>query len=120
MLIRNAREVGDLIADGRRRLRWSQSDLAQRAGVSRQWVSQVENGKTTVGFDLVLAALHALGYAVYAQSKDWMESSQSPRGQSGMLLWSRQEDLSSRTPLTRQSTSLRTQRSKRRDEAGDE
>ena len=105
MLLRSAREVGDLIADGRRRLRWSQSDLAQRAGVSRQWVSQVENGKTTVEFDLVLGALHALGYAVYAQSKDWTESSQ---------------EVSSRTPLTRKGRSLRTQRSKRRDETADE
>ena len=95
MLLRSAREVGDLIADGRRRLRWSQFDLAQRVGVSRQWVSQVENGKTTVEFDLVLSALHALGYAVYAQSKD---SSQ---------------EVSSRTPLTRKGRSLRTQRSKR-------
>lgn len=102
MLLRNAREVGDLIVDGRRRLRWSQLDLAQRAGVSRQWVSQVENGKTTVGFDLVLAALHALGYAVYAQSKDWQESTQ--------------DSASSRTPLTRQGRSLGTQRSRRREE----
>ncbi len=120
MLLRNAREVGDLIADGRRRLRWSQFDLAQRAGVSRQWVSQVENGKTTVEFDLVLGALHALGYAVYAQSKDWIESSQPSSGQNAVLLRTRQADVSSRTPLTRQGTSLRTQRSKRRDEAGDE
>ena len=105
MLLRSAREVGDLIADGRRRLRWSQSDLAQRAGVSRQWVSQVENGKTTVEFDLVLGALHALGYAVYAQSKDGTESSQ---------------DASSRTPLTRKGRSLRTRRSKRRDETAGE
>ncbi len=98
MLLRNAREVGELIADGRRRLRWSQLDLAQRAGVSRQWVSQVENGKTTVEFDLVLGALHALGYAVYAQSKDWTESSQ--------------QEVSPRTPLTRKGGSLRTRRSK--------
>ena len=106
MLLRNAREVGELIADGRRRLRWSQFDLAQRAGVSRQWVSQVENGKTTVEFDLVLGALHALGYALYAQSKDWTESSQ--------------QDVSQRTPLTRKGGSLRTQRSKREDNVADE
>ncbi len=105
MLLRNAREVGDLIADGRRRLRWSQFDLAQRVGVSRQWVSQVENGKTTVEFDLMLGALHALGYAVYAQSKDRTESSQ---------------EGSSRTPLTRKRRSLGTQRSKRRDETAGE
>ena len=61
MLLRSAREVGELIADGRRRLRWSQLDLAQRAGVSRQWVSQVENGKTTVEFDLVLGRASCLG-----------------------------------------------------------
>ena len=106
MLLRSAREVGDLIADGRRRLRWSQFDLAQRAGVSRQWVSQVENGKTTVEFDLVLGALHALGYSVYAQSKDWTESGQ--------------QDASRRTPLTRRGSSLRDQRSKRGDEIADE
>ena len=105
MLLRSAREVGDLIADGRRRLLWSQSELAQRAGVSRQWVSQVENGKTTVEFDLVLGTLHAFGIAVYAQSKDWKESSQ---------------DVFSRTPLTRKGRSLGTERSKRRDETADE
>jgi y4mF family transcriptional regulator len=105
MLLRSAREVGDLIADGRRRLRWSQFDLAQRAGVSRQWVSQVENGKTTVEFDLVLGALHALGYSLYAQSKDWTDSSQ--------------EDVSSRTPLTRKGGSLRNQRSQRGAETAD-
>ena len=120
MLLRNAREVGDLITDGRRRLRWSQFDLAQRAGVSRQWVSQVENGKTTVAFDLVLGVLQALGYAVYAQSKDWTESSQPSGGQNAMLLWTRHGDVSSRTPLTRQGRSLGIQRSKRRDETGDE
>lgn len=106
MLLRNAREVGDLIADGRRHLRWSQADLAQRAGVSRQWVSQVENGKTTAEFDLVLGALHALGYAVYAQSKDWTDS--------------RQQGVSPRTPLTREGSSLRTRRSRRGDVGADE
>ena len=120
MLLRSAREVGDLIADGRRRLRWSQSDLAQRAGVSRQWVSQVENGKATVGFDLVLAALHALGYAVHAQSRDWIESSQPAHRQNAMLLWTRQDDVASRTLLTRQGGSLGTPRSKQREETGDE
>jgi len=117
MLLRSAREVGDLIADGRRRLRWSQSDLAQEAGVSRQWVSQVENGKTTVAFDLVLGVLHALGYAVYAQSKDWIESNRSPGEGAPQSFWTQQQDVSSRTPLTRKGRSLRT---KRRDEATDE
>jgi len=112
MLLRSAREVGDLIADGRRRLRWSQLDLAQRAGVSRQWVSQVENGKTTVEFDLVLGALHALGYAVYAQSQDGSETGESFRAPG--------QDVSSRTPLTRKGSALRTQRSKRRDETANE
>lgn len=101
MLLRTAREVGDLIADGRRRLRLSQSELAQRLGVSRQWLSQVENGKTTVEFDLVLAALHALGYRVYVQTTE--EPSTTPP-----------RDSSSRTPLTRKGKSLGIQRSRRR------
>ena len=64
MLMRSAREIGDLIADGRRRLGWSQGDLAKKIGASRQWISNIERGRTTAEFELVLRALHALEYQV--------------------------------------------------------
>lgn len=114
MLLRTAPEVGDLIADGRRRMRLSQSDLAQRIGVSRQWLSQVENGKTTVEFDLVLGALQALGYAVYVQTTEGAEQSQLPHSQTHDLSGTPAQDTSSRTPLTRKGKSLGIQRSGRR------
>lgn len=68
MLLRTARDIAELIADGRRRLRWSQAELADKIGVSRQWVSYMERGRTTAEFHLVLKALHALGYEVAVHS----------------------------------------------------
>lgn len=116
MLLRTALEVGDLIADGRRRMRLSQSNLAQRLGVSRQWLSQVENGKTTVEFDLVLAALQALGYALYVQSPEGVEQSQLLNLETHNPSSALPHDSSSRTPLTRKGKPLGVQRSKRRSE----
>lgn len=63
MLLRRPHELAGLFRDGRRRAGWSQIELAERIGASRQWVSLVETGKTSVEFDLVLAALQALDYA---------------------------------------------------------
>jgi len=68
MLLRRPHDLGPLLRDGRVRAGWSQTQLAERVGVSRQWISQVETGKTSVEFDLVVAALQALGYQLYAES----------------------------------------------------
>lgn len=70
MLLRRSHDLADLFRDGRARLGWSQSELAARVGVSRQWVSLVENGKTSVEFDLVIGALQALGYRLYVESSE--------------------------------------------------
>lgn len=53
------RVLGLQIAAGRRRLRRSQADLAERAGVSRDTLSRVENGdpKVAIGTFLELAVL---------------------------------------------------------------
>lgn len=67
MLLRRPHELAGLFRDGRTRAGWSQKELAERIGASRQWVSLVETGKTSVEFDLVLASLKALGYAVVVQ-----------------------------------------------------
>ncbi len=70
MLLRRPHELAGLFRDGRNRAGWSQSDLAQQIGVSRQWVSLVETGKTSVEFDLVLASLQALGYGLFVEFPD--------------------------------------------------
>jgi HTH-type transcriptional regulator/antitoxin HipB len=99
MLLRSARDAGELIADARRRLRWSQAELAEKIGVSRQWVSYVERGRTTAEFQLVLQALQALGYDVAVRSKDSLEQRD---GGTAEERWRGQ----TRTPLTSDGRSL--------------
>lgn len=70
MLLRRPHELAGLFRDGRKRAGWSQRDLAHQIGASRQWVSLVETGKTSVEFDLVLASLQALGYGLFVESQD--------------------------------------------------
>jgi putative transcriptional regulator len=60
MRIKTAGTLGELVRNQRRQRGWSQSQLAEKVGVSRLWVSQFENGKETVEFGLVLKALRAL------------------------------------------------------------
>jgi|TARA_B100000965_G_scaffold388602_1_gene393319 HTH-type transcriptional regulator/antitoxin HipB len=61
MLIRTARDLGAVIRDHRRRLGLGQQALADRIGVSRQWVVEVEKGKPRAEVGLILRALDALG-----------------------------------------------------------
>jgi y4mF family transcriptional regulator len=64
MRIKTADTLGILVRDQRKQRGWSQTQLAQEVGVSRLWVSQLENGKETVEFGLVLKTLHALDLAL--------------------------------------------------------
>jgi y4mF family transcriptional regulator len=67
MLLRTASDIGPLLRDARRKRGWTQRELSEAVGVSRAWVSMVENGKTSVEFDLVIGAFHALGYSASVQ-----------------------------------------------------
>lgn len=60
MQIRTARDIGAAIRERRRAGGWDQQTLADRIGVSRLWVSQMENGKPTVQLGLVLRAMAVL------------------------------------------------------------
>src|SRR5258708_5927424 len=59
--LRTPAEIGALIRDQRRRLKLDQADLAQRIGVSRLWINQIERGKPGASLGLVLRALDAVG-----------------------------------------------------------
>jgi HTH-type transcriptional regulator/antitoxin HipB len=61
MLLRTPLDLGSAIRDQRRRMNLDQADLAQRIGVSRKWVIDVEKGKPRAEIGLILRALDALG-----------------------------------------------------------
>ncbi|HSW28802.1 MAG TPA: helix-turn-helix domain-containing protein [Longimicrobiales bacterium] len=115
MLLRRPHDLAALFRDGRTRAGWSQTQLADRMGVSRQWISLVETGKTSVEFDLVFGALQALGYQLYLEP-----SAQSARTAGRAV---EQPELpvhrpSARTPLTRSGEPLGTHRIRRRPREG--
>jgi HTH-type transcriptional regulator/antitoxin HipB len=59
--VRTALELGALIRERRRTLELSQQALAERVGVSRPWVVEMERGKEGAAVGLVLRTLDALG-----------------------------------------------------------
>jgi HTH-type transcriptional regulator/antitoxin HipB len=69
MNLRNAIDVGLVIRERRRALGLDQATLAQRIGVSRQWVVEIERGKPRAEVALVLTALRVLGLAVRAEPR---------------------------------------------------
>jgi len=58
--VRTPKEVGLAIQERRRLLGLDQAELARRAGVSRQWVIAIEQGKPGAALGLVMRALKAL------------------------------------------------------------
>ena len=61
MLIRTPHDIGALIRQKRRELKLDQRTLAERAGVSRLWIIEVEAGKSRAALGLVLRTLDVLG-----------------------------------------------------------
>jgi HTH-type transcriptional regulator / antitoxin HipB len=60
MLVRIPADLGAVIRDRRKQLKLDQATLAERIGVSRQWVIEMEHGHTRAELALVLRALDAL------------------------------------------------------------
>lgn len=60
MRIASARDLGYLIRQSRQDRGQTQTELAAEAGVSRRWLSNLEAGKATAEFGLVLRTLYAL------------------------------------------------------------
>ena len=61
MLIHTPADLGAVIRERRKLLGLDQSELAERIGVSRQWVIGIERGRARAELGLVLRALNALG-----------------------------------------------------------
>lgn len=58
--INSIRDLASLARGRRRDLRLTQAELAERMGVSRQWVAGFEAGKPGAGLNLVIRLLDAL------------------------------------------------------------
>lgn len=64
MRIKAPLDLGLIIRDQRHKARISQTELARKAGVGRQWLVGLEKGKPGAEFGLVLRTLAALELAV--------------------------------------------------------
>ena len=69
MKIRTGAELGLLLRERRRELGLRQEDLADRIGVSRQWVGKVEKGLRRADLVLVLRAIGALRLVLDVRSE---------------------------------------------------
>jgi HTH-type transcriptional regulator/antitoxin HipB len=61
MLIRTPSDLGALIRERRIKLGINQISLAKKAGTSRKWLIEVENGKPRAEIGLIFRTLKALG-----------------------------------------------------------
>lgn len=60
---RLTRELGDILRAERRKRGWTQVELARRAGIGRQKIIEVEQGKPGVALAAYAATMEALGLA---------------------------------------------------------
>lgn len=77
-VIRTPRDAGALVRDARTRRGMSQAALADRAGVSRQWIVQFERGKARAEIIVLLRVLDALGIELTASGVDGRDVSGPP------------------------------------------
>jgi HTH-type transcriptional regulator / antitoxin HipB len=79
MLIKTPKEIGLFVREQRKARGWTQDVFAQRLGVSRLWVLQLEQGKSTAQIGLVLRALNELDVPMQVDPKP-IDRSISPGG----------------------------------------
>ena len=63
----NENKIGQLIKLTRKKLNFTQVDLARKAGVGLRFVRELEQGKTTLRMDKVNQVLNLLGYELSAE-----------------------------------------------------
>ncbi len=64
MRVRTATDLGAFIRKRRVKLGMHQADLAEKAGTSRKWIVEAEQGKPRAEIGLVLRTLRALGVSL--------------------------------------------------------
>ncbi len=61
MKVQSPQDLGILVREERKKLGWTQAELADRVGVKPLWISAFERGKTTAQIGLVFRTIKALG-----------------------------------------------------------
>jgi HTH-type transcriptional regulator/antitoxin HipB len=69
MQIRTAKDIGALIRDQRKKQKLDQAELAEKVGVNRRWILEIERGKPRAEIRLVLKTLDALGLILSIQGE---------------------------------------------------
>ena len=67
--MRRASDIGHAIRQERSARGITQGQFAAEMGVSRKWLSEIENGKETAEVGLVLAVFRRLGFDLVAASR---------------------------------------------------
>ncbi len=70
MHLKTPADIGALIRDRRRVLNLDQSALANRVGVGREWIIDIEKGKPRAQLELVLRTLNALGIELTVETSE--------------------------------------------------
>lgn len=74
MRIHTSAEIALLVREQRQRRGWSQTEFAERLGVTRQWVHRLETGQTRIELGLTLRALNAVGLTLEVTPPDFPTS----------------------------------------------
>jgi y4mF family transcriptional regulator len=78
MKIRTPADLGAVVRDRRRQLKLDQAGFAQKIGVSRKWVIEIERGHSRAELGLVLRALDALDLTLDATTDEARRGKASP------------------------------------------
>ncbi len=70
MRLRTTSDFGAIARDRRRQLKLSQAQLAERAGVTRQWVVRFERGADDLSLAKVLTVLRALSIELRSETPE--------------------------------------------------
>jgi len=70
MKIVSVNDLAASVRQARKRLGWTQAELAERSGVSRDWIIGLEKAKPSQEIALVLRTLKALDLNVSIRSQD--------------------------------------------------
>ncbi len=76
--IQTPKILGSFIRARRRELKFNQATLANRVGVSRQWIIELEQGKPGASIALVLRTIKALGLNLAIDEPAKSQGSTSP------------------------------------------
>ena len=79
MKIHNPSDLGALIRERRTKMGLNQISLARRAGTSRKWLVEVEQGKPRAAIGLILRTLQALGTSLEVHESKGTRASRDSR-----------------------------------------